>query len=87
MEGVGLLSVSSADDPAWVVVKGISDFAEDTRSEEFERTRELACRNSARFVLSALMRATCQSRNLTGMLAPEEAPVVVARAILGEWLG
>ena len=38
-------------------------------------------------VISALMRATGQARNLTGMLAPEEAPVVVARAILGEWLG
>jgi galactokinase/mevalonate kinase-like predicted kinase len=38
-------------------------------------------------VISSLMRATCQSRNLTGMLDPEEAPVVVARAILGEWIG
>jgi hypothetical protein len=38
-------------------------------------------------VISSLMRATGQSRNLTGMLDPEEAPVVVARAILGEWLG
>ena len=38
-------------------------------------------------VISALMRATGQARNLTGMLDPEEAPVVVARAILGEWLG
>ena len=38
-------------------------------------------------VISSLMRATGQSRNLTGMLEPEEAPVVVARAILGEWLG
>ena len=33
------------------------------------------------------MRATGQARNLTGPLDPEEAPVVVARAILGEWLG
>jgi UTP--glucose-1-phosphate uridylyltransferase len=38
-------------------------------------------------IISSLMRATGQSRNLTGMLEPEEAPVVVARAILGEWLG
>ena len=34
-----------------------------------------------------LMRATGQARNLTGPLDPEEARVVVARAILGEWLG
>ena len=33
------------------------------------------------------MRATGQARNLTGPLEPEEAKVVVARAILGEWLG
>ena len=33
------------------------------------------------------MRATGQARNLTGPLDPEEAQVVVARAILGEWLG
>ena len=33
------------------------------------------------------MRATGQTRNLTGPLDPEEAKVVVARAILGEWLG
>ena len=33
------------------------------------------------------MRATGQARNLTGPLDPEEAKVVVARAILGEWLG
>jgi len=38
-------------------------------------------------LISVLMRATGQSRNLTGPLGPEEAPVVVARAILGEWLG
>ncbi len=38
-------------------------------------------------LISVLMRATGQSRNLTGPLHPEEAPVVVARAILGEWLG
>jgi galactokinase/mevalonate kinase-like predicted kinase len=38
-------------------------------------------------LISLLMRATGQARNLTGPLDPEEAPVVVARAILGEWLG
>lgn len=38
-------------------------------------------------LISLLMRATHQARNLTGALLPEEAKVVVARAILGEWLG
>lgn len=38
-------------------------------------------------LISLLMRATGQTRNLTGPLEPEEARVVVARAILGEWLG
>lgn len=57
MEAVGLVSVSPADDPAWIVVKGISDFAEDERAVGWESSRELACRNSASFVLTALMRA------------------------------
>ena len=38
-------------------------------------------------LISLLMRATGQARNLTGPLDEEEARVVVARAILGEWLG
>ncbi len=38
-------------------------------------------------LISLLMRATGQARNLTGALEMNEAQVVVARAILGEWLG
>lgn len=38
-------------------------------------------------LISLLMRATGQVRNLTGRLSEEESRVVVARAILGEWLG
>ena len=38
-------------------------------------------------LIALLMRATGQSRNLQGGLDPTEGPVVVARAILGEWLG
>jgi galactokinase/mevalonate kinase-like predicted kinase len=38
-------------------------------------------------LISLLMRATCQTRHLTGPLLEEEARVIVARAILGEWLG
>jgi galactokinase/mevalonate kinase-like predicted kinase len=38
-------------------------------------------------LISLLMRATSQTRNLIGPLEPEEARVIVARAILGEWLG
>jgi len=38
-------------------------------------------------LIALLMRATGQVRNLTGALDPEEAKVVVARSILGEWLG
>ncbi|MDX2035695.1 MAG: UTP--glucose-1-phosphate uridylyltransferase [Isosphaeraceae bacterium] len=38
-------------------------------------------------LISLLMRATGQARNLTGRLDATAAPVVVARAILGEWLG
>jgi galactokinase/mevalonate kinase-like predicted kinase len=38
-------------------------------------------------LIALLMRATGQARNLIGTLDHEEAKVVVARAILGEWLG
>jgi hypothetical protein len=38
-------------------------------------------------LITLLMRATGQARALTGPLGPDEAKVVVARAILGEWLG
>lgn len=38
-------------------------------------------------LISLLMRATGQTRHLTGPLLPDEARVIVARAILGEWLG
>jgi adenosylhomocysteine nucleosidase len=54
MEGVGLLSVSPADKPLWAVVKGISDFADENRDGIIETTRQLACENAVRFVLSAL---------------------------------
>ena len=38
-------------------------------------------------LITLMMRATGQVANLTGPLGPEESKVVVARAILGEWLG
>ncbi len=38
-------------------------------------------------LISLLMRSTCQTKSLTGTLEPEEARVIVARAILGEWIG
>src|SRR5262249_42204058 len=38
-------------------------------------------------LIALLMRATGQARNLVGPLDPDEARVVVSRAILGEWLG
>lgn len=56
MEGVGLLAAAvRADDPAWCVVKGISDFADEQRSEDIKIGRTLAPRNAALFVLSSLV--------------------------------
>ena len=55
MEGVGLLAASSsADDPIWCVVKGISDFADENRDANITESRSRACHNAANFVLSAL---------------------------------
>jgi hypothetical protein len=56
MEGVGLLAASTAtDDPIWCVVKGISDFAEENRDTVINTNRPIACRNAAKFVVSALV--------------------------------
>ncbi len=38
-------------------------------------------------LISALMRATGQARNLTGALDESERRIIAARAILGEWIG
>jgi adenosylhomocysteine nucleosidase len=55
MEGAGLMATCRRDSPNWVLVKGISDFADDHRDDEIDHGRPIACRNSARFVLSALL--------------------------------
>lgn len=54
MEGVGLLSSCDPSAPSWIVVKGISDFA-DGNQAGFPERRKLACRNAAMFVLQALL--------------------------------
>jgi nucleoside phosphorylase len=56
MEGVGLLAAAvKADDPAWCVVKGISDFADEQRGGDIKIGLTVAPRNAARFVLSSLV--------------------------------
>ena len=54
MEACGLLSVCEPKRPIWIVVKGISDFADENRNRVIEKSRILACRNAAEFILSAL---------------------------------
>ena len=57
MEGVGLLAASEKAKPVWLIVKGVSDFADDHQLAEVEVRRAEACRNAVRFVLAALMKA------------------------------
>jgi len=38
-------------------------------------------------MISALMRCTCQTHELTGNLSEQERRIIASRAILGEWLG
>ena len=54
MEGAGILSASEPDNPTWMVVKGISDFADEDRDSVVEEARTEACKNAATFVLQAL---------------------------------
>jgi adenosylhomocysteine nucleosidase len=53
MEGVGLLAGSNPDNPSWIVVKGICDFADNFMPEN--PARPAACRRAASFVLRALI--------------------------------
>lgn len=55
MEGVGLLAVAPADDPRWLVVKGISDFGEGSAEKTDKTMRAAACRNAVWLVLSAFL--------------------------------
>ena len=56
MEGVGLLAAAvKADDPAWCVVKGIGDFADERREEDIKTGLTVAPHNAAFFVLSSLV--------------------------------
>jgi adenosylhomocysteine nucleosidase len=57
MEGVGLLAASEKAKPLWVIVKGISDFADDRQRAEVKNRRAEACLNAVRFVLAALTKA------------------------------
>lgn len=54
MEAIGLAITSPNASPSWGIVKGISDFADDERDAIIDVSRDPACRNAARFVLSAL---------------------------------
>jgi adenosylhomocysteine nucleosidase len=55
MEGIGLLASSDETESRWIIVKGISDFADEARDDVIRETRPKACYNAARFVLSALL--------------------------------
>jgi nucleoside phosphorylase len=57
MEGVGLLAVAPADKPVWIVVKGISDFAEGDASHTDDVLRGIACRNAVYLVLVSILHA------------------------------
>lgn len=56
MEGVGLPPANV--DPAWILVKGISDFADGADPDLFPERRALACTNAAGFVLRTLAKLT-----------------------------
>lgn len=56
MEGVGLPPANV--DPAWILVKGISDFADGADPNSFPARRAMACNNAAGFVLRTLAKLT-----------------------------
>ena len=54
MEAVGLLAVTPADRPLWIVVKAIADFAQAPAKQTDPERRASACRNAAQLVVAAL---------------------------------
>ena len=54
MEAFGLLSVSPLDDPQWVVIKAISDFADRPAKQMKDADRDEACYASCFFSLGAI---------------------------------
>lgn len=54
MEGAGFLSLAERRRPSWIVVKAISDYADEHQGKDVETHRPQACANAARFVLQAL---------------------------------
>lgn len=61
MEAAGIVAASRSaayDDPGWIVVKGISDFADGVTRADIEQNRGPAAAAAARVVLRALQSAT-----------------------------
>ena len=56
MEGIGLAAASPSTEPNWIIIKGISDFADHDRHKVIGAHRPLACRNAAQFALETIAR-------------------------------
>jgi nucleoside phosphorylase len=54
MEAIGLLSLHQRDQCIWLIIKGISDFADGDSSDGLDAGKKLACSNAAKFVLDVL---------------------------------
>ena len=54
MEAVGFLPLDKPKHARWILVKGISDFADEQQRGDADRFRSQACANAAGFVLGAL---------------------------------
>ena len=67
MEGLGLLAFSRKKNPKWMIVKGISDFADGEQQKDAETHRDLACHNAAAFVLDALLGWSPDARIRSGL--------------------
>lgn len=57
MEGVGLVGVGKGADVLWGVIKGISDFADESRRQKeiFKESRRIACQNAVHFTLGMVL--------------------------------
>ena len=75
MEGAGVYVASQDKKVDWILVKGISDWADGHKAADKESRQQLAAYNAASFVLHALQQASLKFDNNEAPLRFEQLPV------------
>ncbi len=66
MEAAGLYAAAHRERVDWIVVKGISDWADGSKGEQKEMRQSLAATNAAQFVITVLQQGVSESKKISG---------------------